>query len=328
MKVKYEVKIIRSTDDKLYTSAINVYATTTPVSIRTSTNEIAQYIDNPDKDSERKMFFFALLCNEKVIGFAELGYLYRTKSLFIDYLSLITSEKTNSNFYVFLNLLIDSIYIEQFEINYVITEVSNRNNGHDIDYESIFFNKLVGLEDFYLINEPYIHPRLGDNTESEFECNLFIKVVGGATVLNRNTYLSIVYDIYYSHYLTWYSNVESKELTQKYHDYITSCYNQISNKTSTEDTIVIANSQVISCDYYGKESCFYNRSTAGSGNAAREKQKYRWWIPLFISAICIIISVGVYNVLSLLNIEYEIFNPILAAIAVLSASAMSYFSKK
>jgi hypothetical protein len=117
MKISYEVKLLKTTDDKLYASAIKVYSTTTPVSIKTSTNEIAQYVDNPTKDEERRMFFFALLCNTKVVGYAELGYLYATKAIFIDYLSLDNSEKTNSNFYPFLNLLIDNVQENKCEVH-------------------------------------------------------------------------------------------------------------------------------------------------------------------------------------------------------------------
>ena len=298
MRVNYEIKIIPSTTDKLYAPCIKIYTDNTPVAIKTSTNEIAQYVNNPTKDPQRRMFFFALLCNSKIIGFSELGYIYKTKTLFIDYITFDTSEKTNSNFYSILNLLIDSVSAEKCEVNYIITEISNRDNGQNLDDESLFFRKLISLEDFHIIDEPYIHPQLGENTESEFDCSLSIKIIGGTTVLNRETYLMLVYDIYYSHYLTWYTVEESNDITTNYHQYIESCYAKIVNKLGKKDTIEMVNNQVVTCHYYGKDSCFYSNSTAGSGSAAKEKQKQRWWIPLLISAICLLISLGIYKAMS------------------------------
>ena len=328
MKVNYEVKLIQSTTDKLYASAIRIYTTTTPVSIKTSTNEIAQYVDNPTKDPQRRMFFFALFCNSKIIGFAELGYIYNTKTLFIDYIAFEASEKTNSNFYPILNLLIDSVSAEKCEVNYIVTEISNRDNGQNIDDESLFFRKLISLEDFHIIDEPYIHPRLGENTESEFDSSLSIKIIGGTSVLNRDTYLALVHDIYYAHYLTWYTVEESNAITIKYHEYIESCYTKIINKLGKKEAIAIINNQMVNCDYYGKESCFYNKSTAGSGHAAKEKPKQKWWIPILASIIGILISAGIYRTLPVFEIDYQTFVPILTAVAALVSASIGYFAKK
>lgn len=83
----FTIKRFQSSEERDFIKALKIYNDTIPVETKTSTNEITYFLDKKEIDN-REMYFFGLYYNEEVIGYIECGYLFQTKSIIIDYLTL------------------------------------------------------------------------------------------------------------------------------------------------------------------------------------------------------------------------------------------------
>lgn len=103
MDTNYRIKQVKSAKDKDLIEALDIYMHMVDVNSETSTTQIRDYIQNK-YDDIRKMFFYILYVNDKVVGFAEYGYLPNSGVLFIDY--ICTSLRNPTFFYNFYQMLL------------------------------------------------------------------------------------------------------------------------------------------------------------------------------------------------------------------------------
>lgn len=182
----------------------------------TSTNEIMDHI-NKDYKENRKLFFYNLYLNNDAYGFAEFAFLPRSEVLVIDY--ICTETRNQYAFYIFYKLALEDIgkklEKKNQHIRYIITEISlAKNNGLYIDVDSNYFRKMLSIENFSLLKYPYYQPPI---VSSNIEPNVFaiaIKSVTGVlndNNINKQTYLSIIKELYLSHYGLWYEKYYDKE---------------------------------------------------------------------------------------------------------------------
>lgn len=76
-------------------------------------------------------------------------------------------------------MLENYLAINQYDVAFIVNEVSNRREDNDIDKESQLFSKLLCIEGYGRLEAPYITPPLGiGNHESSFDAFLFIKSTG------------------------------------------------------------------------------------------------------------------------------------------------------
>jgi len=211
---KFAIKRIFKETDSGYNQAIRIYNDTTPVEIKTNTNEIVHWLN---KEGCFKIMVFVLYLDEEVIGFSMISYIVAKKIVIIDYLALKSQYRINSVFFSYIGLLQNYLQKSTIDVSYYITEISNKGNGKNIDKESKIFKKLICLEGFGKINSIYHTPPLGlTNHESEFESFLYIKTNDNIKQINRETYLDIVRAIYYDYFYEWYKDflLESKDLKE------------------------------------------------------------------------------------------------------------------
>lgn len=146
--------------------------------------------------------FFALLLNNQVIGYAELAYIKEARILAIDYIILDNKYKSNSSFYAFYHLIIN--YIDKLGIDYdfITKEILCRFNQTKIHKEDI---RIYELENFKVINAPYIHPQLEtNNAESRKEALLMLYQKDQTSFeLKSETYILLVKAIYFQYYEIW-----------------------------------------------------------------------------------------------------------------------------
>lgn len=202
MHLIYKLKRLIDTKTEDYFEALKIYAQNVTYDQKTNTNEIAYWINNAENFPNCVPLFFALLLNNKVIGYAELAYLEKSRILAIDYIILDNRYKSNSAFYTFYSLIIN--YIDELGLDYdfITKEILCRYNQTKIHKEDI---RIYELENFKVINSLYIHPQLEiNNIESRKEALLMLYQKDRAyTELKRETYLSIVKAIYFQYYEAW-----------------------------------------------------------------------------------------------------------------------------
>lgn len=202
--VQLKYKLIQLTDTKSdeYFHALRIYSQNITYDQKTNTNEIAYWINHSKEFSGCIPFFFALLLNNQVIGYAELAYLREVRILAIDYIILDNQYKSNSAFYAFYHLIIN--YIDKLGLDYdfITKEILCRYNETKVHKEDV---RIYELENFKVINSLYIHPQLEiSNVESKKEALLMLYQKDNTyTELKRETYILLVKAIYFQYYENW-----------------------------------------------------------------------------------------------------------------------------
>jgi hypothetical protein len=298
---KFGIRRILKETDNSYHQAIRIYNETTPIEIKTNTNEIVHWLK---KEGLFKTMVFALYLDEEVIGFSMIGYVVAKKIVIIDYLALKQQYRINSAFFSYIGLLQDYLRESDIEVSYYITEISNKGEGKNIDKESKLFKKLICLEGFGRINSIYHTPPLGlTNYESEFESFLYIKTSDNIKQVSKETYLDIIRAIYYDYYYEWYKDflLDLKDINE-YKQKIDNCFafvkKNIVDYSSCE--IIYAECPFISGPYTDEK-------THGSLPILKQNKSKR--ILLFLIPILFIAPVGiiwVYNfILQILAIQFD-----------------------
>ena len=215
MTLQFEIIPASKCPKKDVIEALELYSRTVDVGSFTDTNQIKDYIWNPSehKYEKRTMFFHLFYGNDgSVEGFSEIAYLPENQALMIDY--ICTKQRNHVLFYNFYHMIIqditDTLKQDEKFVRYIITELSlNQIDGRLIDPDSNYFRHLLSNEGFKLLKYPYYQPSLLPH-EKVTEFNLAIKLTSidsnSAFLLEQGKYLSIVREIYNSHYLAWYES--------------------------------------------------------------------------------------------------------------------------
>lgn len=225
MVLQFEVRSADKCSKQDILSALDIYCKTVDPGSMTDTNQIKDYIFNAkDHRQEKRTMFFHLLFGSDgtVEGFSEFAYLPETQVLVIDY--LCTRQRNHVLFYNFYHMVFqeieDSLKKKGLFIRYIVTELSlTQRDGKLIDIDSNYFRHMLSNENFRLLKYPYYQPPLLQHEQPQ-EFNIAIKLVSidnnCLLTLDANQYLSIIKELYNSHYLAWYSDVsEYKERIQE-----------------------------------------------------------------------------------------------------------------
>ncbi len=239
--------------------ALQIYISSVDLnSSYTNTNEIREHILTQPKGESRKLFFYNLYLNDKVYGFAEFGFLPKTETLVIDY--ICTKERNHCAFYTFYKLALEDITQKlgksKKHFKYIITEISLENDhGEYIDCDSNYFRKMLSLENYSLLKYPYYQPAL-DYSVGHIKARSFaiaIKSISDTIVdnmLNKEQYLSIINELYYSHYGVWYQKYFDKNMVSRH---LESLLNKL--KKSITEYNSANNITVVNCPIFEEGKC-------------------------------------------------------------------------
>ena len=141
--------------------------------------------------TDSNFYICVLLINKKPVGHIQFKYFVETKNIFIDYICMSKENYSNNHTDLLITLLSSTIE-KKLEINHILTEVVFHNKNKN---NALF--KLFQRRGFKSLNFTYIQPP----TETLFPTigNLLVKSY--SRELNIGT---IVKDIYFNHYASWY----------------------------------------------------------------------------------------------------------------------------
>lgn len=316
---KFSIRRIRKPSDNDYIQALKIYNEQTPVSIKTNTNEISHWLINKKEHKSFELMVFTLYLDDKVIGFAMISYVAQYKIIIIDYMALSTQYRVNTTFFTYLNLLQNYLIETATPVNYYVVEISNKDNGNNIDRESRFFRKLICLEDFNKLDAQYYTLQLGiDDYESNFEAFIYIKSVDSTSNISKDTYLNIVKSIYYSYYEAWYVPFLTEDEKEQYKAHIDSQYELIKKSIMKLDKI--ENKSTI-CPLQNTDL-----SIKTNGQIPSKKSNKKYYLILLIVLLGVLGSVVIVffigYLLSLLNIQ---FGSVDSSIGVIFSSVVTSF---
>lgn len=298
MNYNYEIKKLNNSRSKYFYEAMKVYCENTPDDIYTNQNEMTEFLNNYNFIDSHKHYYFAFLINGIVMGFSDIVYIQSLPMLLIDYFTIDRSYKNNCVFYTFLNMLFSYFSENNLPFKYVVTEVSNRNKGKEIDVDSYYFKVLSQAENFREIKAVYKHPPLGDNLESNIECTLLIKANDSKKSIKKETYLKIIKEIY-EHYKQWYKHSKLPgEFLIKYTAKLNTYFNEIKISLIKEESVPLLTYDTLCCQYYKKNNCaYYSSGTIPINKNSFIKKLLQTILYLFI---VIVLSIGVQLLISII----------------------------
>ena len=232
---RFEIKRINKPTESEYITALRIYNETTPVEIKTNTNEITFWMQKSGPELLFDTVIFVLYLDDIIVGLAMVSYLRKTKIAIIEYLAVRNQYRVNAVFFPYINLLQNYMNTNNFDVSYYINEISNKDNGNNIDKESRLFKKLICLEGFGKVEAPYITLPLGLlNHESSFDAHIYLKSSDDIHSISKDTYLSIVNSIYYDYFYVWYSQFLSTDDLSIYKNRIDLSFEAIKKTLSTQ----------------------------------------------------------------------------------------------
>lgn len=293
MVLKFRISSAASCPKKDVITALDIYCKSVDSGSLTDTNQIKDYIWNRKNysDEKRHMFFYLLYGqDDNVLGFSEFAYLPKNQILVLDY--LCTDQRNHLLFYNFYHMAITEITNELKKsghfIRYILTELSlKQQDGKLIDIDSNYFRHLLSNENFKLLKYPYYQPPLLEY-EKEQEFNLSIKPISnenGTFTLNKEQYFSIVSEIYFSHYLSWYSNYINKGEFKKCLELL---FDKIKEETlKNEHTELI---ELVQCHLFEDGQC----PKFSAENITLPREKKRKWKNRILFLIWTILSIATF----------------------------------
>ena len=324
---KFVLKPIDKSSDEDYVKALQIYMEETPKEIRTNSNEITHWLDKKQTEKTFEMLVFVLYLDNQLIGFSQITYIKSQQIVILDYISLKPPYRVNSVFLIFLSMIQNSLISSGKQITYYIAEISNKDNGKNIDRESAFYKKVICLENYGCILNKYYNIPLGiDNYESEFDSLMYIKANDNLPYISKDTFVAIVHAIYYEYYYTWYSDFLNANELSIYKDKLDKCFADIIKQSSETSRIII---EYPNCPLFKNTDA---DQTAGLIPAKKRKTSGK--ISLLIIAVIVlpILLALLYSyLLPLLNIQFgnaSTFISSLIGICVTSYIAFRFGNKK
>lgn len=256
--VNYKLMRLESSKCAEYMQAMQIYTKSVEYIQKTNTSEIKYWIDNKKKFSLGTLFFFVLLSNDNVIGYAELAYIKTSRILIIDYITIDERYNSNSAFYSFYWLIIDYICKQGLDYDFITKEILCKYDSANIYLSEI---KMYELENFKVANELYIHPLLEKtNEESEKEALLLIyQKALDSHQIKSTTYLSII-DTIYSYYQAWDRPFINDSNYLEYNTRFTKYKEQITNSISSDH--VIMNGYPKKHSFASEDKCIPSKSSS------------------------------------------------------------------
>jgi hypothetical protein len=151
-----------------------------------------------------------------------------------------------------------------------------------------------------------------------------LKPISETHRITRQTYLSIVHEIYFEHYLTWYQPFFSQEEYVEYEAHLQQQYELIEKRLVDIENIEMIKYSSVECAYFTPDKCVYEKSTAGFIQTKKESSWFHWWhIPIVI-VLTVLFSVGMFLALQHFQIKSESLAPLLTTSTTIVVGSIAY----
>ncbi len=201
------VKQFKNSKELEFAKALRIYSQNIHPNLKTSTNEIAYWLDHYNSASQNKLYLLGFYCDGLLIGFAQFVYLKEERLIVFDYLVIDSPYRSMENFAGCMAILKRFIEREKLEFNYAIAEVGFLSENSEPSEYSKSLLRLFKFAGGGILNASYYQPPLGPtNHDSEMRAALVMFSYGKVDFVSNETYMDIVDSIYTKHYLRWYED--------------------------------------------------------------------------------------------------------------------------
>ncbi len=289
LKLTYSLKLFSSNTDEKFIEVLDVYRRSVSRNEKTSINEIVWTVEHQSEFRSSQPYFFGLELNNKIIGYAELAFIKKTRYIAIDYIIIDSKYKTHSAFYSFFMLIIEYFNSIKLDYDYIGIEILTKNTG-TVSIEEI---SKFELEGFKVVNQLYIQPCLEQNNfDSQQEAILMIYQRNySSNTISKESYCDIVKSIYFDYYHEWDCNFFRNEVDKgENYKKLTENYEKIVSAVSESE--IILNGYPFK-KMSAEDKIIPNESTINK----------KLWQALFFVVIFSLIVLGVILAVKKMNIE-------------------------
>jgi hypothetical protein len=238
VNASFELRLLgpTSADRADVDKALAIFIKNTSALLRTKTNQIRQKIANPI--TAEGTFYFAALCRSKsIIGFAMFGYYPKSKLVVVDHMVIDSDQRGAAAFFIFVQLLHDTIQGLNLEIDFTAVELED---GNEYGSEQTGGNELVrllGQVGFGKVHTEYCLPNIEPvNYEARYPGILMLRGNQKLYRIRREDLLQISHGILFQHYLPWYRDFFGKQ-TAIYQQYLEGLYGEFAKRLGNQPTI-------------------------------------------------------------------------------------------
>jgi hypothetical protein len=240
VNASFDVKLLEPTlaDRADVDKALAIFINNTSALLRTKTNQIRQKIANPITP-EGTFYFAALYRSKTIIGFAMFGYYQSSKMVVVDHMVIDSEHRGAAAFFIFVQLLHDTIQGLNLEIDFTAVELED---GNEYGSEQTGGNELVrllGQVGFGKVHAEYSLPNIEPvNYEARYPGILMLRGSQKLYRIRREDLLQISRGILFEHYLPWYRDFFGGQ-TAAYQRYLEELHQEFTKRLGNQSTIKI-----------------------------------------------------------------------------------------
>jgi hypothetical protein len=200
------VRSFRSTKDRDFQKALQIYDAHTHPQVKTDSREISYWLDNNQARKGGTFYVCGLYIGADLVGYAQFMYLATTRLIHFDYFIIDPDRRSAGAFYTFADQMRLFFETEGFEWDFASAEVAKLDVVNGVSQYAERLVRLFRQAGFSEVLADYDQPLLGiEHPDTAVEARLLVLPRVEMPSISKARYLELVSAIYHKHYGTWYS---------------------------------------------------------------------------------------------------------------------------
>jgi len=212
----YTIRSFRSSKDRDFSRALQIYDAHTHAQIKTDSREIAHWLDNNSSRKEGRFYVCGLYTGTDLVGYVEFIYLPKERLIHFDYFIIDPDRRTAGAFHTFSDQMRAFFDEEKLEWDYVTAEIAELNTVNGVSKYAQGLTRVFRQVGFSEIIAEYQQPLLGvEHPDTVISAKLVILPRVEMESLSKTRFLEIISAIYRKHYGEWYAIYPDTAVTYK-----------------------------------------------------------------------------------------------------------------
>jgi len=231
----FTVRSFRTSKDRDFVKALQIYDAHTHPQVKTDAREIAYWVDR-GTHPDGKFYVCGLFISGVLIGFTQFIYLSKERLINFDYFIIEPEKRSAGAFYTFAEEMRSFFAEEALQWDFITAEVAEIDRVNGISRHAQRLTRLFRQLGFCEALVDYRQPLLGlDQADTSIRSVLLILPRVEMESISRQRFLEIINAIYRKHYVQWYSIYP--ETDAAYRSRITTLSKEIESSVADQDEI-------------------------------------------------------------------------------------------
>ena len=202
----YILRSFRTTKDRDFIKALQIYDSQTHPQVKTDSREIVYWLDNNNKRTDERFYVCGLYLGIALVGYAQFIYLTAHRLIHFDYFIIEPGQRTAGAFYTFADQMRIFFDRERFEWDFVTAEVAELDAIKGVSHYAEKLVRLFRQVGFSEVLVDYDQPLLGiDHPDTALPARFLVLPRVSMPTISTARYLELIAAVYRKHYGVWYS---------------------------------------------------------------------------------------------------------------------------